>query len=68
MDPLGRVEVLDFARKLRFEIRGIEPSDWGSATLALNQIGPKRRDVIAQWGQCAQPGNRNTTEFHDLKR
>ena len=66
VDPLGGVEVFDFAGKLRFEIRCVKARDWGSTALALNQIGPKRWHIVAQRGQSPEAGHSNSTEFQKV--
>jgi hypothetical protein len=66
MDPLGGIEVFDFAGKLRFEIRCVKARDWGSTALALDQIGPKRWHIVAQRGQRPEASYSNSTEFQNV--
>ena len=65
MDPLRRVKVLDLARKLRLEIRRVESRDRRGAALSLDQVGPKRLDVIAEGRQSPQARDCDATKFQN---
>ena len=65
MDPLRGVKILDLARKLRLEVRRVESRDRRGAALPLDQVGPKRLDVIAEGRQGPQTRDCDATKFQN---
>ena len=65
MDPLRGVKIFDLACELRLEIRRVESRDRRGAALPLNQVGPKRLDVIAEGRQGPQARDCDATKLQN---
>ena len=65
MDPLRGVKVFDLARKLCFEIRRVESRDRRGTALPLDQVDPKRLNVIAEGRQSPQTRDCDATKLQN---
>ena len=61
---ISGVEVLNFAGKLRFELRGVEMCDRSGTAFAFNGCGPCRFNIVAQGSDCAKAGYYYSFKFH----
>jgi hypothetical protein len=59
-----RIEIADLTRNLAIVLTNVEGSDSADAAFPLRQSSPKRFEIVANWGDNADPCNYDSAIIH----